>query len=55
VDYLRPVHPDAAPLSAVGTVTKSGRRVIFAVGEVTDSAGRLVATARSSLLVVPSS
>lgn len=53
VDYLRPVLPDSAPLTAVGIVTKPGRRVVFATAEVTDASGRLVATARSSLLVIP--
>lgn len=52
VDYLRPVTIDSAPLTAVGTVTKPGRRVIFATGEVRDVSGALVATARSSLLVL---
>ncbi|GAB3386898.1 PaaI family thioesterase [Humibacter soli] len=52
VDYLRPVTLDSGPLRAVGTVTKPGRRVIFATGEVTDAKGALVATARSSLLVM---
>jgi uncharacterized protein (TIGR00369 family) len=53
VDYLRPVSADSGPLHAVGRVTKSGRRVIFAVAEVANAAGALVATARSSLLVMP--
>jgi uncharacterized protein (TIGR00369 family) len=53
VNYLRPVHADSGPLTAVGTVVKPGRRVAFAEGEVRDSAGRAVATASSSLLVFP--
>lgn len=53
VDYLRPITAASGPLRAVGTVTKPGRRVIFATGEVTDASGALVATARSSLLVMP--
>jgi acyl-coenzyme A thioesterase PaaI-like protein len=47
------VHAGSGPLSAVGTVTKPGRRVAFAEGQVTDASGRLVATASSSLLVFP--
>jgi acyl-coenzyme A thioesterase PaaI-like protein len=33
-------------------VTKGGRRVVFAEGEVADARGDLVATASSSLLVL---
>lgn len=53
VNYLRPVRPANAPLTAVGRVVKAGRRVSFAEGEVTDAAGDIVATASGSLLVFP--
>ncbi|MCU1671613.1 MAG: thioesterase superfamily protein [Blastococcus sp.] len=53
VSYLRAVRADSGPLTAVGTVAKPGRRVAFAEGQVLDAAGRLVATASSSLLVFP--
>jgi uncharacterized protein (TIGR00369 family) len=53
VNYLRGVQAGGGPLTAVGTVPKPGRRVAFAEGRVTDAAGRLVATASSSLLVFP--
>ena len=53
VNYLRAVHAHSGPLTAVGTVVKPGRRVAFAEGEVRDAAGRVVATASSSLLVFP--
>jgi uncharacterized protein (TIGR00369 family) len=53
VSYLRGVHAHSGPLTAVGQVTKPGRRVAFSEGTVTDAAGRLVATATSSLLVFP--
>ena len=53
VNYLRPVHETSGPLTAIGTVTKPGRRVAFAEGEVLDAAGKLVANATSSLLVFP--
>jgi uncharacterized protein (TIGR00369 family) len=53
VNYLRAVHATSGPLTAVGTVVKPGRRVAFAEGEVRDAAGRVVATATSSLLVFP--
>jgi uncharacterized protein (TIGR00369 family) len=52
VKYLRPITADLGVLTAVGTVTKPGRRVIFADGTITDAAGRLLATASSSLLVL---
>ena len=51
VNYLRPVQIAAGKLTAIGTVTKPGRRVIFADGEVLDAAENVVATASSSLLV----
>lgn len=53
VNYLRPVQIGAGKLTAIGTVTKRGRRVIFAEGEVLDAEGNVVATASSSLLVFP--
>ncbi len=53
VSYLRAVHATSGPLRAVGRVVKPGSRVAFAEGEVTDAAGRTVATASSSLLVFP--
>ena len=53
INYLRPVLATTGTLTAVGTVTKPGRRAAFAEGTVTDSAGRLVATASSTLLVFP--
>jgi uncharacterized protein (TIGR00369 family) len=53
VNYLRPVHATSGPLTALGRVTKPGRRVAFADGEILDGEGRTVATASSSLLVFP--
>ena len=53
VTYLRAVTRDSGRLTAVGTVVKPGRRVAFAEGQVLDAAGRVVATASSSLLVFP--
>jgi uncharacterized protein (TIGR00369 family) len=53
INYLRPVLHDSGPLTAVGTVTKPGSRVAFAEGVVTDAAGKVVATASSSVLVFP--
>ncbi|TFV68291.1 UNVERIFIED_ORG: PaaI family thioesterase [Bacillus sp. AZ43] len=53
VSYLRAVTAASGPLTAIGRVIKSGRRVAFAEGEVLDVARRPVATASSSLLVFP--
>jgi uncharacterized protein (TIGR00369 family) len=52
VKYLRPITADGGLLTAVGVVTKPGRRVIFAEGTIADAQGRLLATASSSLLVL---
>ncbi len=53
VSYLRPVTADTGTLTAVGVVTKPGRRAAFVDATVTDAHGRLVATASSTLLVFP--
>jgi uncharacterized protein (TIGR00369 family) len=53
VSYLRPIRHDGGELTAIGRVTKSGRRAAFADGEVRDEDGRLVATASSTCLVFP--
>ena len=52
VRYLRPITHASGLLRATGRVVKPGRRVIFTDGELTDAAGRVVATATSSLLVL---
>lgn len=51
VNYLRPVTADNGPLICTGRVTKPGRRVTFAEGEVLDNQGKVVATASGSLLI----
>jgi uncharacterized protein (TIGR00369 family) len=53
VNYLRPVLATSGTLTAVGVVTKPGRRAAFVDATVTDAEGRLVATASSTLLVFP--
>ena len=40
VNYLKPVRLDAGPLSATGTVVKSGSRVGFTEGVVADASGQ---------------
>jgi len=51
VNYLRPVHANTA-LRVRGWVTKPGRRVAFADGDVRDADGKVLATAQSSLLII---
>jgi uncharacterized protein (TIGR00369 family) len=52
VSYLRPVTTSSGVLEATGVVTKPGRRVAFARADIADEAGRLVATATTSCLVM---
>ena len=51
VNYLRPVHA-GLELVAHGWVTKPGRRVAFADGEVVGPDGKTVATATGSCLIM---
>lgn len=53
VRFLRPVTLDTGTLTATGTVIKRGRRILFTEAIVTDPHGRVVATATSTLLVMP--
>ena len=55
VSYTRKVTRESGTLRAVGTVVKPGRRVAFSQAEIFDSAGRLVASATSSCLIMPGS
>ncbi|MBQ9056470.1 PaaI family thioesterase [Rhodococcus sp. (in: high G+C Gram-positive bacteria)] len=51
VSYLRPVHASSGVLTATGTLVKAGSRMGFTEGVVTDSQGKVVATASSTLLI----
>jgi uncharacterized protein (TIGR00369 family) len=51
VSYLKGVRASSGLLTATGTVIKSGSRVGFTEGVVTDEKGAIVATASSTLLV----
>ncbi|PYE18005.1 uncharacterized protein (TIGR00369 family) [Williamsia limnetica] len=51
VNFMRGTTLDSGDLIARGWVKKSGRRVAFAEAEITDSLGKTVATASTSLLV----
>ena len=52
VSYLRAVTLERGTLRATGVARKVGRRIAFAEATVVDGAGREVATATSSLLVI---
>lgn len=51
VNFLKGVHLGSGSLKAVGSVVKVGSRVGFTEGVVTDSSGKVVATATSTLLI----
>jgi uncharacterized protein (TIGR00369 family) len=51
VNYLRPIHGGTV-LIAHGWVTKPGRRVAFAEGDIRDPDGKILATASSSCLIM---
>jgi uncharacterized protein (TIGR00369 family) len=51
VNYLKTIRLSSGQLTATGTVVKSGSRVGFAEGVVTDAGGAVVATATSTLLI----
>jgi len=51
--FLRPVTVDSGLLRCEGTVLNRGRRVALAQAELTDQAGRLVAHATSTCLIIP--
>lgn len=53
VSYLRPVLASSGTLTAVGTVTKPGKRAAFVDAVITDADGKPVATASSTLLIFP--
>lgn len=52
VSYLRPVTKDSGVLRATGHITKPGRRIAYCSAEIVDQAGKVVATASSSCLVM---
>jgi uncharacterized protein (TIGR00369 family) len=51
VNYLRPIHGGVG-LVAHGWVSKPGRRVAFAEGDLRDAEGRVLATATSTCLIM---
>jgi uncharacterized protein (TIGR00369 family) len=53
VSYTRRVTRESGTLRAIGTVVKPGRRVAFSRADILDAAGKVVATATSSCLIMP--
>lgn len=51
VSYLRAMTVDTGPVRAEGRVITSGRRAAFTEATITDAAGKIYATATSTLLV----
>lgn len=51
--FARPVRGDVSPLAAEGVVLTRGRKVVLAEARMTDPAGRLLAHATSTCLVLP--
>jgi len=54
VAYHRPIKADTGPVYAEGKIISIGRRAAWAEARLTDAAGRLYATATSSLLIMSS-
>ncbi|MES2336827.1 MAG: PaaI family thioesterase [Pseudomonadota bacterium] len=52
VAYHRAMTVDTGPIRAEGTIVSFGRRVAFAEARITDVAGRVLASATSTLLVM---
>jgi uncharacterized protein (TIGR00369 family) len=53
VNFLRPATPDGRDLTARGTVTHRGKTIAVADGEITNTAGKRVAVARGSAVILP--
>lgn len=53
VNFMRAIHANTGEIFARGWVTKPGKRVCFAEADLRDSAGKILATASSSCLIVP--
>ncbi len=52
VAYHRPIKADTGPVYAEGKIVSLGRRAAWAEARLSDAAGRLYATATSSLLIM---
>jgi uncharacterized protein (TIGR00369 family) len=54
VSFVRPITPETGPITAVGTVISSGRRIGTAEGRITDRTGRLLVHATTTCLIFDS-
>lgn len=52
VSFIRPVTTASGVLRATGQIRKPGRRVAYSSAEIVDGAGKLVATATTSCLIL---
>lgn len=52
VSFLRPITAETGTVTARGWVTRRGRNATFAEAEIRDSAGRVLATASSTCLII---
>jgi len=52
VNYMRPMTEQSGLVTARGWLTKAGRRVGFANGEILDEGGKVLATAQGSVLIL---
>lgn len=55
VSFLRPITADTGTVTAHGWVTRRGKNVAFADGDMRDSEGRVLATASSTCLIIRAS
>ena len=53
VNFLRPISSTTGRIVAHGRVTKPGRRVAFSEGDLRDADGKILATASSSIVILP--
>ena len=53
VNFLRSISSDTGRITAHGWVTKPGRRIAFSEGDVRDEAGKVLATASSTIIILP--
>jgi uncharacterized protein (TIGR00369 family) len=51
ISFLGPLHRESGLVTATGTALRVGRRAGFAEGAITDSSGKVLVTATSTLLV----
>ncbi|NUT71421.1 PaaI family thioesterase [Pseudarthrobacter sp. C4D7] len=52
VSFLRPITAGTGPVTAHGWVTRRGKGVAFAEGDIRDQGGRVLATASSTCLII---